>query len=90
MMKTTEQETHANHNQVTAATYPIQVSPLATEEGGGFQALFPRLARSIVGYGPTPQEAITDLHLALPLFLQRLDKTKQTLPSALTEEPSFK
>ena len=41
--------------------YAMQVRPLRTEEGGGFEALYPQLARSVVGYGATPQEAVSDL-----------------------------
>lgn len=75
-------ETHTNNNQARVAAYPIQVSPLTEEDGGGFQALFPPLARSMVGYGATPELAVADLHLCIPLFLQRMGKTGQTLPEA--------
>ncbi len=67
-------------------SYSVQVSPLTEEDGGGFQALFPPLVRSVVGYGATAQEAIADLHLAVPTFLQMMDKTGQTLPEAPTEK----
>lgn len=68
------------------ASYPIQVSALVEEEGGGFQALFPPLARSVVGYGETPQEAIADLEKVVPLFLKMMDKTEQTLPEVAAEK----
>ena len=63
-------------------SYPIEVSSLDGEEGGGYQALFPPIARSVVGYGPTPQEATADLYEAVPLFLQVLEATNQRLPRA--------
>ncbi len=77
---------NTNHNQAMVASYSIQVSPLMKEDGGGFQAVFPPLARSVVGYGTTAQEAIADLHLAVPTFLQMMSKTEQTLPEAPTEK----
>ncbi len=79
-------KTHANHNQAMIASYSIQVSPLTEEDGGGFQALFPPLARSVVGYGVIAQDAIADLHLAVPTFLKMMDKTGQTLPQAPAEK----
>lgn len=86
-MKTTEPtQTRMSHNEAMVASYPIQVSPLAEEEGGGFQALFPPLARGIVGYGPTPEAAIADLHTTIPLFLKRMDKTEQILPVTVPEK----
>lgn len=88
-MKTNEThvpEDQAEHNRKTVSTYSLQISPLNEEDGGGFQALFPPLARSVVGYGESPQEAIADLHKALPLFLKVLEKTGQTLPEATAEK----
>lgn len=82
----TTDKANTNHNQAMVASYSIQVSPLTEEDGGGFQALFPPLARSVVGYGVTAQEAIADLHLAVPTFLKMMDKTGQTLPQAPTEK----
>lgn len=85
-MKTDELETRKRHNQAVVTSYPVQVSALCEEEGGGFQALFPPLARSVVGYGATPQEAISDLYVVLPAFLKLMDKTEQTLPEAPAEK----
>ncbi len=67
------------------AAYPIQVSRLLDEDGGGFQALYPPLARSIVGYGETPAEAITDLEGLVPAFLDFMVQTGQIVPDAPTE-----
>jgi antitoxin HicB len=74
------------HNRKMIASYPIQVSALPEEEGSGFQALFPPLARSAVGYGPTIQEAVADLQKVVPLFLKMMDKTEQTLPEIVSEK----
>ena len=79
-------ENRTEHNCKMIASYPIQVSALSEDEGGGFQALFPPMARSAVGYGPTPQEAIADLQKVVPLFLKMMDKTEQTLPEVVSEK----
>ena len=60
-----------DHNLRMVKGCPIQVFPLSKDLGGGFQALFLPLARGIVGYGATPQEAVAEL---------------QTLPEATTEK----
>lgn len=67
-------------------TYPIQVSSIVEEEGGGFQALFPPLARSVVGYGMTPQEAMADLQIMVPTFLEQMEETDQRLPEVVDEK----
>jgi len=79
-------EDRTEHNRKMITSYPIQVSGLSEDEGGGFQALFPPMARSAVGYGSTPQEAIADLQKVVPLFLKMMDKTEQTLPEAVSEK----
>ncbi len=76
----------AEHNRRMVAAYPMQVSALPEEEGGGFQALFPPLARSVVGYGATPQEAIADLQAVAPTFLALMGETGQTLPEVAVEK----
>lgn len=79
-------EDRAEHNRKMTELYPIQVSALPEVEGGGFQALFPPLARSAVGYGTTPQEAVEDLQKVVPLFLKIMDKTEQVLPEIALEK----
>ncbi len=66
-------------NADVIASYPIRVNPLTPELGGGFEALFEPLARNVVGYGETQQEAIDDLMAAVPVFLDVLRATNQTL-----------
>ena len=84
-MKTTQieaAEDQADRNRRALESYPMQVAALPEEEGEGFQALFLPLARSVVGYGATPAEAIADLQAAAPAFLELLAETGQTLPEA--------
>ena len=78
--------TRLDHNRKTIDAYSVQVSALCEDEGGGFQALFPPLARSVVGYGLTPQEAITDLWIVVPTFLELMEETEQTLHEAPAEK----
>jgi len=84
--KKTEQILSQNGDHAKVAAYAIQVSRLADEEGGGFQALYPPLARSIVGYGGTPAEAVTDLEGLVPSFLDFMVQSEQTLPEAPVEK----
>ena len=69
------------NNASTIQQYAMQVRPLRAEEGGGFEALYPQLARSIVGYGVTPQEAVSDLCDAVPVFLEAIEAAGHTLPA---------
>src|SRR6185503_18477515 len=67
--------------------YRVDVRPVADELGGGYEALFPQLARGVVGYGATPHEALEDLNAAVPAFLEAVAETGQTLPTpALVRE----
>lgn len=61
--------------------YAMQVKPLSKEDGGGFEALFPQLARGVVGYGATAQAAVNDLMEAVPVFLAAIEDMGQTLPA---------
>jgi antitoxin HicB len=74
------------HNCLMLQGYPLQVTPLSEEDGGGFQALYPPLARSIVGYGETPQEAIAELQTLVPSFLDMIARSGQTLPEVAAEK----
>lgn len=79
-------KTKSEHNRKMIDTYAIQVSALTEEYGGGFQALFPPLARSVVGYGATMQEAIDDLQILVPTFLELMEDTDQILPKIALEK----
>lgn len=85
-MKTTQNKTHQDYNDEMIHTYPIEVSPLSEEGGSGFQALFPPLARSVVGYGMTTQEAIDNLQAMVPSVLELMAETEQILPEVVAEK----
>jgi antitoxin HicB len=65
----------------TLDMYVIQVKPLSEELGGGYEALFPQLARGVVGYGNTQQEAINDLMQAAPAFAEAVEESGQRIPA---------
>ena len=67
------------HDNTTILTYPTKVSAISREDGGGYQALYGPLARSVIGYGSTEQAALADLEAATPLFLDVLAATGQHL-----------
>ncbi len=49
-------------------TYPIEIRPLATDEGGGWLASFPDLP-GCMGDGATPEAAIADGYAAAKAWL---------------------
>jgi len=59
-------------NREKLAAYKLEIAPLPEADGGGYQALYPQLARTVVGYGETPAEALVDLHSAAELLLLSL------------------
>lgn len=68
------------NNEQIIKGYAVSVQPLKTEDGGGFQALFPQIARTIVGYGTSPEEAVEDLFGAVPTLLSLMQNKGQSLP----------
>jgi predicted HicB family RNase H-like nuclease len=74
-------------NREKLSAYKLEITPLAEEDGGGFQALYPQLARSVVGYGQTAGEAVADLQTAADLFLQSMDEAGEPLPEPVTRPP---
>ena len=60
-------------------TYPICISPLDEEHGGGFQALYTPQQRALVGYGTTEVEALQDLLNGVPAYILMLDDIGQSL-----------
>jgi|GEM_PF-7102151 len=72
-------------NAEIIALYAMQMKPLSEELGGGYEAFYTQLARSVVGHGATPQEALSDLDAMLPDFIDVLEETGQTL--AMPEPP---
>jgi Uncharacterized conserved protein len=54
---------------VTRLEYPVIITPLAAEEGGGFAATVPDLP-GCMGDGPTPEEAIQDVQEAIAAWIE--------------------
>ena len=69
-------------NREKLAAYTLEISPLPEEDGGGYQVLYPLLARSVVGYGETPQDAVEDLTSSLDLFLASIEEGGVQLPAS--------
>ena len=65
--------------QYEATDYAIEVKRLDEDLGGGFEAVFPQFARSVVGFGATPQQAIDDLIGAFPSFVEAVSETGQSI-----------
>jgi len=59
--------------------YPVVVSALSDEFGGGFVALAPDL-RDCVGDGATEAEAIADLRLAIGEWIKEARRQKTAIP----------
>ena len=68
-------------NREKLAAYKLEIAPLPDEDGGGYQALYPRLARTVVGYGETPSGALEDLTVSLELLLTSLEAAGEELPA---------
>ncbi len=67
-------------NDQTIKSYKTEVHPLPDEDGGGYEALYPQIGRSVVGYGATQADALHDLSEASTLFLEIMEETGQTPP----------
>lgn len=57
----------------------ILISPLAEEDGSGYEASFPDLGRTVVGYGETQIDALIDLMQINKLFIESLDLDEPTI-----------
>lgn len=75
-------------NREKLAAYRLEIVPLAKEDGGGFQALYPQLARTLVGYGETQAQAVEDLVASHELLLASLDESEVILPDP-TPQPEW-
>lgn len=60
--------------------YPVSVTMLSQDEGGGFFAWFTNIGASLSGEGLTRQEAIQDLMDASESYLEVLDERGVELP----------
>ena len=70
------------NNLEKLANYKLEVAPLGDAEGGGFQASYPQLGRTAVGYGETQGEALQDLMAVAKLLSESLDEEGEELPTA--------
>jgi hypothetical protein len=68
------------------SNYTIKISPLLETDGGGFQALYPQLDRSLVGYGETQVEAFFDLLIAGVAYLEMCEENSIVLSEPETVE----
>lgn len=68
-------------NRDKLAAYKLEIVPLPQAEGGGYQAYYPQLGRTTVGYGETAGEALNDLAAGLDSLIEALDETGDELPT---------
>jgi predicted RNase H-like HicB family nuclease len=56
--------------------YPVQITPVAEEDGGGYMAIIPQLGSwTFVGDGETPEEALASLNaIKAELFEEMLER----------------
>jgi antitoxin HicB len=74
-----------------ALPYVVEISPLSTADGGGYNACIPLLGRwSAVGDGDTPEAAFADLRAALPSLLAEWIERRVPIPEPAAELPSGK
>jgi len=66
-------------NREKLAAYKLEIVPLSQEDGGGYQAFYPQLARTTVGYGDNALEALEDLNSGLESLLESLAETGDEL-----------
>lgn len=59
--------------------YPIEIRPLAAEDGGGWLATFPDLP-GCMGDGETPEAAVTDGYAAAQAWLNVASECGDTVP----------
>jgi antitoxin HicB len=59
--------------------YPVEVRPLAAEDGGGWLATFPDLP-GCMGDGETPQAAIEDGYSAAAAWLKTAEESGDVIP----------
>ena len=64
---------------IVAKGYPLEIRPLAAEEGGGWLATFPDLP-GCMGDGETPEAAITDGYSAAQAWLTVAQNCGDAIP----------
>ena len=60
--------------------YPVIISPLSVEDGGGFAATVPDLP-GCMSDGETPEEAVTNVRDAIAEWLDTARSLGRTIPS---------
>lgn len=68
--------------------YPINISPIPTDEGGGYMVSIPDLP-GCVADGATIDEAITEAHDAFKVWIMAEQEDKGILPIAKTYSDQF-
>lgn len=64
---------------MTTASYPVLLSPLTQEDGGGFMATVPDLP-GCMSDGATPQEAYANVQDAIAMWLQAARQQGRSIP----------
>jgi antitoxin HicB len=64
---------------MSSLRYPVLVTPLAAEDGGGFLATVPDLP-GCMSDGETPQEAITNVQDAIESWLEAASDMGRAIP----------
>lgn len=67
----------------TKLDYPIIISPLPVEDGGGFSASVPDLP-GCMSDGESPQEALTNVQDAIAMWLEAATETGRAIPAPST------
>ncbi|WP_052731772.1 type II toxin-antitoxin system HicB family antitoxin [Devosia geojensis] len=64
---------------MTRLEYPVIITPLTAEEGGGFAATVPDLP-GCMGDGTTPEEAIRDVQEAIAAWIEAAKDLGRPVP----------
>lgn len=65
---------------MTYLQYPVIISPLPSDEGGGFIATVPDLP-GCMSDGETPEEALTNVQDAIAVWLEAAKDMGRNIPS---------
>lgn len=69
----------ANKRGLVGLEYPVLISPLSTEEGGGFLATVPDLP-GCMSDGETPEEAVTNVRDAIAAWIEAAGELGREIP----------
>jgi antitoxin HicB len=59
--------------------YPVLISPLSEEDGGGFAATVPDLP-GCMSDGDTPEQAVTNVRDAIAMWIEAADEMGRAVP----------